>query len=426
MLLSLPIVSHPLSGTVALPGDKSLAHRAALFGAIAQGRSVVSNYPDSGVTRAMLGALASLGVDASLEDGVLTVEGRGYKPFKPGAKAWCGNSGTTIRLLAGVLAGTGSVAVLEGSAGLCKRPMGRIAEPLAAMGAKIETAPGGTAPLAFGGGAKLAGIEYALPVASAQVKSCLVLAALGADSRSVFTEPGPSRDHTERMLSSMGAAIDTAPGCVRVRPLENALSPLSGELPGDISSAAFLFTAAAIVPGSSVTVLNLGVNPTRTGILDILSAMGAKVEFSNERTAFGEPVADVTVSSPGELAAVEIAGDLVVRSIDEFPAVSILAAFANGRTVVRQAKELRYKESDRVAAICANLARLGAEIEEFPDGFAVEGCTLAGGEAEAGGDHRLAMSMALAGLKKPVAVKNAEILNESFPGFREILQNLGV
>lgn len=427
MDLVLPIARKPLSGTVSLPGDKSLAHRAALFGAIAEGRSVVSNYPDSGVTRAMRRSLESLGVPSTLENGVLTIDGRGYKAFKRGVVADCGNSGTTMRLLAGVLAGTRTVATLDGSQGLRKRPMARIADPLRLMGAGIKLAEGAVAPIEFcDAGKKLSAIEYALPVASAQVKSCLILAALGAEGESRFSEPGPSRDHTERMLSSMGAKIESSGNCVSVKPLEHALSPLSGALPGDISSAAFLFTAAAIVPGGSVCVSGLGVNETRTGILDVLEMMGARVRLSNPRIVFGESVADATIAAPDALRAVEIDGDLVVRAIDEFPAISVLAAFARGRTIVRGAKELRYKESDRIAAICRNLSALGASVEEFEDGFAIEGGTISGGTAEAGGDHRLAMSMAIAGLVKPVMVRGAEILSESFPDFTAILEKLGV
>ncbi|MBR1870925.1 MAG: 3-phosphoshikimate 1-carboxyvinyltransferase [Kiritimatiellae bacterium] len=423
MDLTLDIATKPLSGTLSLAGDKSLAHRAALFAALAEGTSSVSNYPDSGVTRAMRRALATLGVPSTLEDGILRIEGRGYKPFSPSGTADCGNSGTTIRLLAGAIAGTRSSAILDGSAGLRKRPMDRIAEPLAQMGAKVTTAAG-CAPLAFAPAQTLAPLSYALPVASAQVKSCLILAALGASGISHISEPGPSRDHTELMLRSMGAHIVSRRLEVEVHPLSRPLAPLSGTLPGDISSAAFLFAAAAIVPGSCVTVANLGVNPTRTGILDVLSAMGCTVICANRRKVFGEDVADVTVSSPATLRAVEISGDLVVRSIDEFPAIAAAAAFATGVTTVRDAKELRYKESDRISAICRNLAALGAEVAELDDGFTIAGLTISGGTAKAGGDHRLAMSMALTGLRVHTTVQDAEILAESFPGFAQTIDSL--
>ncbi len=421
MTLSLASAIRPLQGRVALPGDKSLAHRAALFAALAEGVSTVRNYPDSGVTRAMRGALDALGVPSRLDGGVLTLAGNGLRPFpRFGAVAFCGNSGTTIRLLAGAVAGTRSSAVLDGSAGLRKRPMDRIADPLRLMGADVAAADG-HAPLTISP-APLHGIEYTLPVASAQVKSCLELAALGADAPVTLHEPGPSRDHTARMLRAMGATVLSDGLTETVHPADS-LNSLDGTLPGDISSAAFLLAAAAIVPGSRVTVADVGLNPTRTGVLDVLSSMGARVSTSNPRMEFGEPVGDVTLES-APLHGVEIAGDLVVRSIDEFPALAAVAAFAEGETVVREAKELRYKETDRIAAIVAQLGALGAEVEERPDGFTVHGGTLKGGTAHANGDHRLAMSMALCGLRAPVAVEGAEILNESFPEFESLLSSL--
>lgn len=433
MRLSIQIAETPLRGIVFVPGDKSLAHRAMLFSALAEGESEIRNYPDSGVTRAMRGALDALGVPSTLEDDVLTVTGNGFRPFpKVGAVADCGNSATTIRLLAGAVAGTGSTAILDGSAGLRKRPMDRIAEPLRRMGVDVETTDG-RAPMKFradGREVGLSAIDCELPVASAQVLSCLQIAALGADGESRFTVPGPVRDHTVRMLSSMGAGISASGNVSIVRPLAHGgecrrLAPLRATLPGDISSAAFLFSAAVIVPGSEVTVRGVGVNATRTGVLDVLAQMGAVVSFANEREEMGEPVADVTVKA-APLHGVEIRGDLVVRSIDEFPALAAVAAFADGSTVVREAKELRYKETDRIAAIVAQLRALGGEVEEFDDGFAVRGGSLAGGTAYANGDHRLAMSMALCGLRVPVAVEGAEILNESFPGFVPSLEELGV
>ena len=425
MKLTLPCCARPLSGAVEVPGDKSLAHRAMLFASLAEGESEVRNYPDSGVTRAMRGALESLGVPSSLEAGVLRVKGNGFRPFpNAGATGYCGNSATTIRLMAGAVAGTGSSATLDGSAGLRRRPMNRVADPLRAMGAEIAT-DDGRAPLVFSAAGRLKPVDYAVPVASAQVLSCLQIAALGASGASRFTVPGPVRDHTARMLGSMGAEISSEGFVSTVRPLARPLRPLYATLPGDISSATFLFAAAAIVPGSRITVTGIGVNPTRTGILDVLESMGAVVSLANARDEMGEPVADVTVAA-APLKAVEIKGDLVVRSIDEFPAIAAVAAFAEGVTVVREAKELRYKESDRIAAIVTQLRALGAEVDEFDDGFAVHGGTLTGGTAQANGDHRLAMSMALCGLRAPVSVEGAEILNESFPSFVPSLVALGV
>ncbi|MBR1588642.1 MAG: 3-phosphoshikimate 1-carboxyvinyltransferase [Kiritimatiellae bacterium] len=435
MNLTLPAAVGPLCGQVAVPGDKSLAHRAALFAALADGESEVGSYPDSGVTRAMLNALASLGIRSVLEDGVLRLSGKGWQgrrlsdgtsrlgeaalsPLHAESVVCCGNSGTTFRLLAGVLAATGTVATLDGSEGLRRRPMERIAEPLRLMGADVSTTDG-HAPLMFRP-SPLHGIEYALPVASSQVLSCLQLAALGADGASVFRVPGPVRDHTTRMLRVMGARIEEEDLATRVYPLSpsNPLKPLKGALPGDISSAAFLLVAAAIVPGSRITVANVGLNPTRTGILDVLSEMGASIAISNTREAFGEPTGDVTLAA-APLHGVSIGGDLVVRSIDEFPAIAAAASFAEGTTTVRDAEELRYKESDRIAAIVTQLRALGAEVAEAPDGFSIRGGTVRGGTARANGDHRLAMSMALCGLRAPgrVVVADAEILNESFPEF---------
>ena len=447
MELRLPAADCPLRGRVAVPGDKSLAHRVALFAALADGESEVGNYPDSGVTRAMRNALASLGVPSTLEAGVLRIAGR--KRFHADGAVYCGNSATTFRLLAGALAATGTEATLDGSEGLRRRPMERIAEPLRLMGANVSTA-GGCAPLAFRP-AVLHGIEYRLPVASAQVLSCLQLAALGADGPSTFHVPGPVRDHTTRMLRAMGARIEEEGLTTRVYPLKSlmslksskssrssrslmslsslnsldALKPLKGTLPGDISSAAFLLVAAAIVPGSRITVADVGLNPTRTGILDILSEMGASISISNTHDTFGEPSGDVTLAA-APLRGVAIGGDLVVRSIDEFPAIAVAAAFAEGTTVVRDAEELRYKESDRIAAIVAQLRALGADVTETSDGFSICGGTVRGGTVRANGDHRLAMSMALCGLRAPapVTVADAEILNESFPEFTSKLSAL--
>ena len=418
--LTVQMADRPLCGTVEVPGDKSLAHRAALFAALAEGESEVSNYPDSGVTRAMRGALAALGIPSTLDGDVLRLSGNGLKPFPvSGAVAYCGNSATTIRLLAGALAATGSMAVLDGSAGLRKRPMDRIIDPLRAMGADVEGTPGVAAdgrtvlcaPLSFRP-ASLKGIDYTLPIASAQVLSCLQIAALGATGESHFTVPGPVRDHTERMLRAMG-----------VQPPQTSLKPLKGRLPGDISSAAFLLAAAALVPGSRITVKGIGVNPTRTGVLDALQAMGAKISLSDTREEMGEPVADVTLEA-GHLKGVSITGDLVVRAIDEIPVLAAVAAFAEGETVVRDARELRYKETDRIAAVVAQLRALGADVSEQPDGFIIRGGTLTGGTARANGDHRLAMSMAICGLRTPVTVEGAEILDESFPSFLPTLASL--
>jgi len=377
----------------------------------------------------MLGALAALGVAWRLDGARLTVQGRGLRGFvTPAAPLDCGNSATTIRLLAGALAAAGTPCTLDGSAGLRRRPMGRVTEPLLRMGVPVGTTDG-CAPLTLSGRAvscPLTAIDYTLPVASAQVKSCLILAALAADGVTTLREPGPSRDHTERMLAAMGASIRSAGNTVAVSPLARPLAPLRMTLPGDISSAAFLLVAAALVPGSEVTVRDVGVNPTRTGILDVLSAMGARVTVENPRVIAGEPVGDIRLAA-APLQAVRVAGDTVVRMIDEFPVFAVAACFASGVTEVCDAEELRYKETDRISVLCGELKALGVRLTERRDGFTIEGGTLAGGEADARGDHRLAMSLALAGLAapSPVTVHHAEILRESFPDFVEQLTRLG-
>lgn len=422
--------STPLTGDLLLPGDKSLSHRSALFAALAEGTSTIDRFLVSGVTRAMLDALTALGIEWHLDGTHLTVQGQGLHGFaEPTAPLFCGNSATTLRMLAGALAAAGTPCVLDGSEGLRKRPMDRITEPLAHMGVPV-TALNHCAPLTLAARAAsspLHAMDYTLPVASAQVKSCLILAALAADGVSTLREPGPSRDHTERMLTAMGADIRAdEPLTVRVAPLARPLSPLDIELPGDISSAAFLLVATALVPNSSIRIRDVGLNPTRTGILDVLQRMGARVTVENQRVTAGEPVGDICLAS-APLKAIHVAGDTVVRMIDEFPVFTIAACFADGVTEVRDAEELRYKETDRISVMCGELKKLGVRLKEHRDGFTIHGGTLRGGECEAHGDHRLAMSLALAGLAAPTAVTvhHAEILSESFPDFVPQLRMLG-
>ncbi len=420
----------PLTGDICLPGDKSLSHRAALFAALAEGTSTIDRFLVSGVTRAMLNVLTACGVEWHLEGARLTVCGKGLRGFTPPTEPLCcGNSATTIRMLAGALAASGTPCVLDGSTGLRKRPMNRITDPLREMGVPV-TSPNGCAPLTLAARAAdvpLRAMDYTLPVASAQVKSCLILAALAADGVTTLHEPGPSRDHTERMLSAMGADIRTnKPHAIRVAPLTRPLAPLNLELPGDISSAAFLLVAAALVPGSSVRIRDVGLNPTRTGILDVLGQMGADIRIENRHDILGEPVGDIRLTA-APLKAVSVSGDTVVRMIDEFPILAVAACFAYGVTDVRDAEELRYKETDRISVMCSELKKLGVRVEERRDGFSIHGGTLAGGACDAHGDHRLAMSLALAGLASParVTVHHAEVLNESFPDFVPQLRTLG-
>ena len=430
---------HALQGAFSLPGDKSLSHRAALFAAMAEGQSVIDNFLVAGVTRAMLEALTALQVPWTLDGTTLTVTSPGLQAWRSPQQAIdCGNSATTLRLLAGALAAAGIPAVLDGSIGLRRRPMGRIVEPLQQMGVPIQATPENTAPLCLEArlsGQRLHALHYDLPVASAQVKSCLLLAALAAEGETMLREPGPSRDHTERMFANWGIPVhssqihngdQTLYQTRLTAPANLQLSPIHGVLPGDMSSAAFLIVAALITPGSEVRLPNVGLNPTRTGLLDALWAMGAHIEITAETKRFGEPAGDLLIRT-SQLTGTRISGPLVVRMIDEFPALAVAAAYAKGTTVVAEAEELRHKESDRISALCGELRLLGVEAAESPDGFVIHGGKVAGGLVKSHDDHRLAMALALAGLasQAPVQVKGAEMVAESFPEFAEVLAGFG-
>ena len=421
----------PLRGTVTLPGDKSISHRAALFAALAEGTSRFENYLVAGVTRAMLDSLAMLGIDCHLEGTTLTVRGDGLRPWSDAEKRLdCGNSGTTLRTLTGALVATNTPALLDGSPGLRRRPMGRIVKPLRQMGASIQTADGLFAPLRIGKADQLTGIDYHLPVASAQVKTALLLAALGAEGATKLTEPGPSRDHTERMLAQMGAQIeiDTVARSVSLEPPSEPLSPLAFTIPGDFSSAAFLIVAALITPGSEITLRSVGLNPTRTGLLDALRSMGAQIEITLTQAQANEPVGDLVVTHSPNLTSIEVDGDLVVRMIDEFPIFAVAAAHARGETVVRGAQELRYKETDRIHVLAEEFHKLGIPIQEREDGFSIRGGrSYHGGAVSARGDHRLGMALSVLGLgaDEAVTVHGTEIIDESFPSFFAKLEALG-
>ena len=432
----------PLQGVLCVPGDKSLSHRAALFAALAEGESRIENFLVSGVTQAMLEALTALGVAWKLEDQGgqrrrLVVQGRGARRLSNPTKALdCGNSATTMRLLAGALAAAGVSATLDGSAGLRRRPMDRIVEPLQQMGVAIM-ATGGCPPLVMRlSGFPLRPLQYSLPVASAQVKTCLLLAALAASGPTTLVEPGPSRDHSERMLRGMGVTITNEKGYQDGKPFYKTsltpprglvLSPLAMALPGDFSSAAFLIVAALITPGSAVTIREVGLNSARTGLLDALLGMGADICITSQSTRSGEPVGDLHVKY-SRLHGATICGEQVVRMIDEFPIFAIAAAYASSPTTVSEAAELRLKESDRIAVLCEELRKLGVQAVEHPDGFTIQGGTaVQGGVIQPHGDHRLAMSLAVAGLasQAPVAIQDAQIIAESFPEFTQTLRGLG-
>jgi 3-phosphoshikimate 1-carboxyvinyltransferase len=411
----------PLHGTVSMPGDKSISHRALMHAALAQGTSRIQNFLHAGVTEAMIRCVRDVGVRLETQvPGTLIVHGGQLR--SPGASLDCGNSGATIRMLMGALVGQHDLVVmLDGSAGLRRRPMKRVAEPLRQMGAEL----GDTLPLSIHG-KSLHGIEYTMPVASAQVKAAILLAALQADGPTTIHEPGPSRDHSERLLGSLGVSVVNENNTVTLTPSNRPLAAFETIVPGDISSATFVFAAAALVPNSEVTVTGVGVNDTRTGILDALVAMGGDVCVADVREVNGEPIADITVKS-GELRGITVDGDLVVRMIDEFPIFAVLATQAQGKTIVRDAAELRVKESDRISALAGELRKFGVEIEERPDGFVIIGPTqLHGAVVDSHGDHRLAMSLAVAGLiaEGETTVTRAEAHRESFPNFVELMRRL--
>lgn len=432
--------SPPLRGTVTVPGDKSISHRALLFGALADGPVEIRGLGLGGDNTSTAGALSALGVSIQRSGSEARVQGVGFAGLREAATDLdCGNSGTTMRLFCGLLAGRPFTSTLTGDPSLSRRPMVRVAKPLRLMGASIEgrqdaNRPNDLLPPLRIRGGDLKGISYDLPVASAQLKSALVLAGLQAQGRTVITEPGLSRDHSERMLRFLGAPISADPEGrkVVVDPTgwNGRLRAAAVTVPGDLSSAAFLLVAALLVPHSDVTVDNLGLNPTRTGVLDALLVMGANLEVTVTGEVMGEPVGRVRArwSSQG-LHGTVVAGDLALRSIDEIPALAAAAAAATGTTEFRDLHELRVKESDRIACISRELARVGVTVTQADDGFSVRGQggqPLRGGLVQPDRDHRIAMAGAIMGLvaEAPTQVPSADIAT-SFPTFAAILQGLG-
>lgn len=413
----------PLQGTTSVPGDKSLSHRAILLGAIAKGTSEVRGWLAAGDTEATLGTARALGVPIERHDThTLTIHGGELKPSANPLDFV--NAGTGIRLAAGIMAGQPFASVLDGSYQLRRRPMKRITDPLTLMGAKIQSTEG-KCPLVIEP-AQLKGIRYEMPMASAQVKSAVLLAALFADSPTTIVEPGPARDHTERMLTSMGVDIRVVSNEVTIQPNQH-LKPMNLTIPGDFSSAAFLLVAASIVPDSDLTITGVNLNPTRTGLLDVLLAMGANITVTETGLEAGEPVGDLRVQY-SELHGTRIGGEMVVRMIDEFPVLMVAALAAKGETIVHNAEELRVKETDRIAVMATELRKLGAEIEERPDGFRILGQQrLIGTRVDGHDDHRVAMSLTVAGLvaDEMTVVTDAKCADDSFPGFAETLQNIG-
>ncbi|WP_298135550.1 3-phosphoshikimate 1-carboxyvinyltransferase [Acidiferrobacter sp.] len=413
-------VGRPLSGSITVAGDKSISHRAVILGALAEGRSEVTGLLEGEDVLGTVAAFRALGVAIEgPHDGRLTIDGVGLHGLKaPAGVLDLGNSGTSMRLLAGLLAAQPFTTRLVGDESLMRRPMERVAVPLRSMGAVIETGAGGRPPLHIAGGRTLHAIEYRMPVASAQVKSAILLAALYAQGRTVVVEPAPSRDHTERMLAGFGYPVTRDGASVALEGGGGPLHAVHLDVPADLSSAAFFLVAASIVPGSCVRLRRVGMNPTRRGAIDILRAMGAHIEAHNEAVASGEPVADLVVRS-APLRGIAIPRELVPLAIDEFPALFIAAACAQGTTVLHGAEELRVKESDRLAVMAQGLARLGVTVEEYPDGLAITGAPIQGGVIDSGGDHRVAMAFAVAGLRAAGAIEVRDCRNvaTSFPGF---------
>jgi 3-phosphoshikimate 1-carboxyvinyltransferase len=420
--------SRGLSGEITLPGDKSLSHRAVLFSAIAEGDTIINGFLVGEDTQNTAKAVQAMGIAVEgLGTERLVVHGKGLDGLaEPVDVLDLGNSGTGMRLLAGLLAGQNFFSVLSGDQYLRKRPMARIVEPLRRMGAAIDGRSGGKlAPLSIrGGGSAIKPIDYLSPVASAQVKSALLLAGLYADGITSVREPSKSRDHTERMFRFFGLDVVEEGTTVSVRGRQRLRAKGPLDIPADISSAAFFIVAASIVPGSDVTIRNVGVNPTRTGVIDVLLQMGADITLNSRREQAGEPVADIRVRHR-KLSAARIEGAVVPRAIDEIPVLSVAASYAAGKTVIKDAAELRVKESDRIATMAAELRRMGVMVTEFSDGMEIIGReVLDGALCESHGDHRIAMSMAVAGLaaRGDSVVRDTGWIDTSFPGFERILR----
>ncbi len=420
-----------ISAQIEVPPDKSISHRAIMLSSIADGTSLIENFLGADDCLRTAECFRQMGIEISRTDSQdgkinLSVSGKGMKGLSsPKDILYVGNSGTTMRLLLGILAGQELHALLTGDESIKKRPMKRIVTPLRQMGALIHGRDDGNfAPIEIKGGT-LKAIEYSSPVPSAQVKSALMLAALFAEGTTKLTEPSLSRDHTERMFEHFGIPLKHGNGSVTVEKREKIL-PNTVNIPGDISSAAFFMIAAAILPDSEILIKNVGLNPTRTGIIDVLRRMGAYISVINDTVVSGEPRGDVVVRS-SRLNSIALGGNIIPRIIDEIPVICVAASFAEGNTIISDAKELRIKESDRIATISAELNKLGADITPTEDGMIIKGIKeLKGGIGYSHGDHRIAMSLAIAGLasKEGVSIDDTECVETSFPGFERILKSL--
>ncbi len=416
----------PLRGEIAVPGDKSVSHRALMFGAIAEGVSHIRGFLEGEDTRATAAILGKLGVRFETPaPGERIVHGVGLHGLRGSPDVLdCGNAGTGMRLLAGLLAGQAFDSILVGDESLSRRPMRRVTDPLEAMGASIETNDG-KPPLRIRGGAGLKGIAYEPPVASAQIKSALLLAGLYADGFIEVVEPHPTRDYTESMLKAFGWPIDYSPGRARLEG-GHVLRAVDVDVPADFSSAAFFIVAACIVPGSELRLKAVGLNPRRTGLLAALELMGADIRVENERNSGGEDIGDLVVRH-APLHGVALPLEIVPDMIDEFPALFVAAAVAEGMTTIRGAAELRVKESDRIASMAHGLKACGVLVDELPDGAIIRGGTIGGGSIDSHGDHRIAMSFAIAGLvaSAPIAIGDCANVATSFPGFMELANGVG-
>lgn len=417
-----------LRGTVRIPGDKSISHRSVMFGAIAKGRTEITGFLQGADCLSTISCFRSMGIEIINDKHTVTVNGRGLHGLSaPDSVLDTGNSGTTTRLISGILAGQNFTSRLDGDASIRKRPMDRIIDPLRLMGADIQGDNNSSfAPLTIRG-SKLNGIDYVSPVASAQIKSCLLLAGLYADGKTSVTEPTLSRNHTELMLSAFGAQVSSA-GCTASVFPANELYGQKINVPGDISSAAYFIAAGLIVPDSEILIENVGINPTRDGMIKVCLAMGGSIELLNERTQGGEPVADLLVRS-SSLHGTVIEGDMIPTLIDEIPVIAVLAAYADGETVIKDAAELKVKESDRIAVVTKNLSRMGADVTPADDGMTIRGGRpLHGAKLESFMDHRIAMSFTVAalGAEGTTSIADAGLAEISYPSYYKDLSALCV
>ena len=424
--VTLKPVNVPLTGNLSVPGDKSISHRAIIFGSLARGKTKISNFLNGEDCLMTIKAFQSMGVEIDHKDDNVVIDSEGVTGFKePLEPIYFGNSGTTARLMLGLLAGLPFHTTVYGDPSLTKRPMDRIRDPLIEMGAKIDgRKKGSLLPIAVRG-QSLTGITFKPPVKSAQVKSGVLLAGLLAEGETTVIETTKTRDHTETMLSAFGGEITVNSNTVTVKG-NQSLTGTEIEVPGDISSAAFFIVGALLVPGSQITIKNVGLNPTRTGLLDVLNQMGANLKIVETRRIGGEPIGDITVQYR-ELNAIEIDGDVIPRMIDEFPILALLATQIEGKTIIRDAEELRHKETDRISSVVNILNTLGAKVKGTDDGMIIEGKSpLIGGEVNSDGDHRLGMMIAIASLicQENVTLVDPDVINISYPNFFDDLKKL--